>query len=168
MQNFAAAITSLQTYRIYAPNQEQETLRKHIDQLRQKQRKQKEHEEQKKRQQEEQQKLIASQPTNPPPKKPSPSPLLGVWGGMTGAGLLGGTIFALQARRARKELEGLCQGSLCPNTAQDMLQKDKRSALGADISWSIAAIGLVGGTVTILRSQKLHIGPNYLQWNGKF
>ena len=174
MQNFNAAIESLQTYRIYAPNQEQATLRQHIDILRDKKRKQ---DDQKQRATQApkappsplQETAKTSNPLVPqPPAKRKLGPALGIWSGVTGVGVIGGAVFSLRANNVRQDLDSLCQGTLCPKGAEELLKKDRQAALWADISWSIAAIGLAGTSITLLQGNQLHFAGNQLQWNGTF
>ena len=174
MQNFSAAIESLQTYRIYAPNQEQDTLRKHIDILRDKKRKQ----DDKKQSAVRPSKAVTPSSTenakapeailDQPPAKRKFGPALGIWGGVTGVGIIGGTVFALRANNARQDLDSLCQGTLCPKGAEELLQKDRQAALWADIGWAVAAVGLAGTSITLLQGNQLHFSGNQLQWNGTF
>lgn len=175
MGDISGAINSLQTYRIYAETTEQESLRRRIDNLRERKRKldnqkppPKTIENKQAETTTETKEPIKTENKQTPIKKMDSSPLLGIWGGITGCGLIAGSIFSFQAHSARSELEELCQGSLCPGNAKTILDQDKSAAKWADFSWTLAGIGFVGGTITVLQSSQVHISTNQIQWSGKF
>ena len=65
-----------------------------------------------------------------------------------------GTIFGVRALDARAEAADQCEvvadNTWCPSTAKAALDRDRSSALVADITIGIGAAALAGGVVTLL------------------
>ena len=166
------SLETLYQYRIYAPEKEQDTLVKRTTNLQQRIAKQK----QEKQKQEEQkpkenQAALSKQETVVPdlPKKPFPSRIaLGSLYTFTGAAVLTSGYFSLRSLTARNELGEICQQSLCPNEANDLLQQDQNSAQIADVAWGLSAIGGTAIVVHLLRNKNIQISPTHIQWQGTF
>ena len=149
------ALDTLSRYRAYAPAEEREALDRRIRNL---------------------ERRLEEQGTSTPPaptatERPAPAPtpapvpapepdsegvrLLPIaLYAVGGVGLGAGALFGLNARGARAEAEALCvggdAGALCPAGAADALAQDKRSSLLADLSFGVGAVGLIGGTLTLV------------------
>ncbi len=145
------ALDTLSRYRAYAPAEEREALDRRIRNL---------------------ERRLEEQGTSTPPaptatEQPAPAPVPAPEpdsGGVRvlpialyavgGVGLGAGALLGLNARSARAEAEALCvggdAGALCPAGAADALAQDKRSSLLADLSFGVGAVGLIGGTLTLV------------------
>ena len=146
--DLSGAIESLSRYRIHADPDEQATLGRRIDNLKDRLSKQ--------------QPTQPSEPTTPqiktasvdsteaiasPPRKPlSIVPLLYATAGLSGMALSSGTYFSVTANAYHDELENLCRGTLCPSTAESISASEAETRQMATVSWSI---GLISGTAAI-------------------
>jgi hypothetical protein len=96
--------------------------------------------------------LVTQTPPAPPEK---PTPVLG-WT-LLGAGVVAGGVagyFGLQALGARKDAEKDCAGagSVCRQSAQEALDRDKRSSLIADVGAGVGLVLASAGLYFILRT----------------
>ena len=81
--------------------------------------------------------------------------------GIGGAGLIGGTVFALQARGARAEAASLCvaDNGVCPTEAESLLRADRRSSILADVGFALGVAGVAGGVAfTVMSDDGAQIG----------
>jgi hypothetical protein len=118
----------------------------------------------------------ATEPTTPPSSRRTwvPITLYGV-----GAAALGtGTVFAMLARDARSEAEGLCMGIasgeiLCPVEATDALDRDRLDSILADTGFLVGGLAVIGATVFVLvddrpGSLRLGLRPGGFSLQGSF
>ena len=89
--------------------------------------------------------------------------------GLIGVGAVAlstGTVFGVRSRAAGDELETVCVNGLCPSEAQDLLQRNARSALIADIAWGVGAAAAAGGVID--DSMRVQPTPGGLLLRGTF
>ena len=90
-----------------------------------------------------------------------------VWG-VGATFMISGTIFGLQANKARSELQIQCSNGFCPTSAQQWLEKDNSYSLITDISWILAAGSLGVGTWLHFKDTAVQVAPNQLSFRGTF
>ena len=165
------ALETLYQYRIYAPEKEQDTLAKRTANLQIRIEEQNQKEQAAKTEQPSASPAPVPQPqaTTVVPQKsfPSRAVVTSVYT-LTGVALVTSSIFAGRASAARNELRTICQQSLCPNEADELLIQDRTSAQFADIGWGISAIGLTAISLHLWRTKNIHASPTYIQWQGTF
>lgn len=82
--------------------------------------------------------------------------------GLIGAGAVAlgtGTVFGVRSRSAGAELETICINGLCPSEAEELMQRNTRSALIADIAWGVGAAAAAGGVVVWVIDDSMRIQP---------
>lgn len=98
----------------------------------------------------------------PAPRRPSRALPLAL-GGAGLAGMAAGAVFGAQALSAREEAAGACvlsgSGSLCMDGDADLLLRDRRASLAADLSFGIGTLALGGSVATWLLGVPVAITP---------
>ena len=175
MGDVEQALETLYQYRIYAPEKEQDTLAKRTANLQARIEKQKQQAQKEQAATPVQPLPEANEPEPQPPtitskpRKPFPSrAVVASAYTITGIALVTSSIFAGRAAAARNELRNICQQSLCPNEADNLLQQDRTSAQFADVGWGISAIGLTAISFHLWRTKNRPASSTYIQWQGTF
>lgn len=160
--NLQGAISALESYIPHAPENERAALSKKLKQLKSD------------LHQTEPQPLPASSTPSPnKPKKPPKKSSNSSWVKPTlwGAGatfMVSGTIFGLQANKARSELQLQCSNGFCRSSAQQWLEKDNTYSFITDVSWVLAASSLGIGTWLHFKDTAVQVTPNQLYFRGTF
>ncbi len=95
-----------------------------------------------------------------------------------GAGVVVGSVFALQSRTTKQDLDAMCGGSACPASQRDLYDKGKQQADIATAGFIVGGVGLALGAVLLLASPSPEkekqarivplIGPGSVGVRGKF
>ncbi len=144
------ALETLNRYRAFAPADERDALDRRIANL---------------------ERRLAEQvtPSTQPAAQPAPAPAptatsrpgLGLpvallVGGLAGGGV--GATFGVLSLGAREDATALCVGSdddlLCPSSAQDALDRDRRYAMVADVSYGTGLVLAAAGVALLVRARR--------------
>jgi hypothetical protein len=121
--------------------------------------------------------------TEPPPVTPPPSAgggsnhgkTLRIAGfaliGVGGVGIVGGTVFGLQAMGKKSDLDDTCLNSVCPPAAQDDIDALKSSATLSTVGFGVGLGAAAVGTVLVLqpwstRERSAGIDDRSAPWGG--
>jgi tetratricopeptide (TPR) repeat protein len=98
----------------------------------------------------------APPPPEPEQKKPSGGghTLAYVSLGVGAVGVVVGSIFALQARSTKADLDNNCVNNVCSESQRDLYDKGKRQADIATVGFAVGAVGIGLGTVLLLTGGK--------------
>ena len=72
--------------------------------------------------------------------------------GVGAVGLVVGSVFALQAKSTKSDLDSKCKSGVCSESQRDLYDKGKNQANVATVGFVVGAVGLGVGTVLLLTS----------------
>ncbi len=147
LARWSEAAALLNRYRAFAPQEEREVLERRIENI------------------ERRAAAAPALPSEAPARRSAVLPITLFAAG--GAGLVTGTVFALNALDAREAAGDLCAttgtGTWCPSSASPDIARDRASALGADVAFGLSLGAIAGGVVSLVLPARvgvgLHVGP---------
>ncbi len=147
---YEEAIVALGRYRAYAPATEREVLDRRLRNI-------------ERRMLEEQGSSTSTvTPVDPTPRPVEGSTIQALPVGLLSVGALAlgtGTAMAIRSQSAGVELEVACVEGMCPDSAQSLLDRNRRSAIIADVGFAVGTAAAATGVVVLVIDGRATVAP---------